>query len=56
MLEKYRDILTINEICEILNIGKNAVYRLLKEDTIRNIKIGRKYIVPKQNLIEYLSR
>lgn len=30
MLEQYGDILTIEELCKILKIGRNRVYKLLE--------------------------
>lgn len=55
MLEKYNDILTINDICEILHIGKNSAYKMLKNNDIPNRIICGKYRIPKQKLIEYLT-
>lgn len=31
MLDEYRDIISIEELCEILIIGKNSAYKLLNE-------------------------
>ena len=31
MFQEYEDMVTIDDICSMLNIGKNAAYRLLKE-------------------------
>lgn len=55
MLEKYKDILTVEDLCKILPIGRSTVYNLLRNGTIPNKKIGGKYTVSKQNLIEFLS-
>lgn len=55
LLERYDDVLTISDICEILHIGKNTAYRLLQEGEIPNRKIKHKYIIPKNGIIEYLK-
>lgn len=55
MLEKYNDILTVNDVCDILNMGRNSIYDLLQSKEIPNKKIKNKYIIPKDNLIEYLK-
>lgn len=55
MLEKYNDVLTVKDLYELLPIGKNAIYKLLKDNTIKNIKIGNKIIIPKQYLINFLQ-
>ena len=44
MLEKYPDVLTPDHVIEILNIGRNKVYEMLNNGTIKSIRIGR--IVP----------
>lgn len=55
MLENYDDILTIEDACTILGIGKNWIYRLLAEKEIAAFKIGRNWKIPKQSLINYIS-
>lgn len=42
MLEQYEDILTIEELCEALVIGKNLAYRLLMENKVKAFRIGKK--------------
>lgn len=55
MLENYRDVLTPRELKDILRIGFNKVYDLLKNGDIKSLKIGNKIIIPKTAVIEYLS-
>jgi len=56
MLEKYPDVLTPQEVMEILGIGKNLVYKLLKDGTIPAKRIGDKvYRITKKDLIQYIS-
>ena len=54
MLKNYKDILTVKELCEILGIGKNTAYRLLKSGEIKSIRIGKVYKIPKESLIKYI--
>lgn len=56
MFEKYKDTMTVNEVCEALGIGKNNVYTLLKKEIIKSIKIGKKYVIPKICLIDYIYK
>lgn len=56
MFEKFNDVLTVEDVCEALQIGKNSVYILLKEQNIKSIKIGRKYLIPKDFLIDYINK
>ena len=55
MLENYPDVLTPDDVIKILNIGRNKVYEMLKNGTLRSIRIGRKHRIPKKILIEYLE-
>lgn len=48
MFSEYPDVITVEQLMEILHIGKNAAYSLLKSGEIRTIRIGRRYIIPKQ--------
>ena len=54
-LERYPDVVTIRDIQDILHIGKNAVYDLLRENRIKSIRLGKKYIVPKRSIIRFLE-
>lgn len=58
MLEEYsnRDVLTTQEVMGILRISKNTLYKLLKSGEVPCIKIGAKYIIRKDKLINYLSQ
>ncbi len=55
MFEKYNDVLSVNEVCSALGIGKNSLYKLLKHNTIKSIRIGNKYLIPKVYLIDYVN-
>ncbi|MGL5436930.1 MAG: helix-turn-helix transcriptional regulator [Lachnospiraceae bacterium] len=35
MFNEYEELLTIDELCEILCIGRNTSYRLLKNNELR---------------------
>ena len=43
MLEQYGDILTVNEVQEILKINRKTVYRLIKSKKFFGKKIGKVY-------------
>ena len=52
MFDSYPDVVSIEHIMNMLNLGKSKVYELLKNNVIRHVKIGTKYIVPKQAVID----
>lgn len=54
MFKDYPDILTVDDIQEVLNIGRTLAYKLLKDNTIKSNKIGRSYKVAKIHLIQYV--
>lgn len=56
MLEAYPDVLTINDLMSILHLGRNNVYNLLKNDCIQSIKVGKKYIIPKKSIENFLEQ
>ena len=55
MLEQYNEILTIDDLCEILMIGKNLAYRLLTEKKIRAFMFGKKWKITKASVENYLA-
>ena len=54
--EDYPDVVSVEEIRQMLRIGKNAVYTLLKNGAIKSIKVGKRYIVPKKYVAEFLNK
>jgi len=54
MLENYPDILTPRQLAEALGIGRNAAYELLKNDSIQHRRVGNRYLIPKQSVIDFL--
>ena len=55
MLDGYKDVLSTDDLCEILTIGRKTVYQLLRTGEIPARRIGREYRVRKDVLIDYLS-
>lgn len=53
-LDKYPDILIFDELAEILGIGENTTYNLLKSKKIYSKKIGKEYKIPKICVIDYI--
>lgn len=54
-LADYPDVLTPTECMSILSIGRNAIYKLLQDDVIKSVKIGKQYRIPKSSLENYLK-
>ena len=54
MLKNEPEVLTVLEVADILRIGKNKAYDLVRGGKISSIKIGGKIIVPKMCLVQFL--
>ena len=51
----YPDVITIEDLCEILHIGKLKAYELLKTQIIKNRRIGKKFIIPRQSVQDFIN-
>ena len=50
------DILKIEDVMKLLDIGKNTLYRLLKSGDINAFKIGKVWKIPKSSVDDYVRR
>jgi hypothetical protein len=55
MFKSFPDIVSIEQIMEMLHIGKSTAYALLRSNQIRHVRIVKKYIVPKRAIIGFLE-
>lgn len=56
MLSNYGDVLNIDELCEVLLIGKNAAYKLLESGDIKGFRFGRKWKISKVALEDFILK
>lgn len=56
MLQNYRqELITIDDLCKSLNIGKNTAYSLLNSGQLQGaFRIGRIWKIPKDALTNYI--
>jgi len=54
LFSEYPDVVTVKQLTKMLNIGRNAAYSLLKSGDIKTIRLGKRYIIPKKSVIEYV--
>ena len=54
IFKDYPDVVTIEQLQKMLNIGRNSVYELLKNNVIKSVRVGKRYIIPKVYVIAYL--
>ncbi|MDQ0202848.1 helix-turn-helix domain-containing protein [Pectinatus haikarae] len=56
MFDEYEDLVTVEELCEMLSIGKNAAYELLGSGTIKAFRIKRVWKIPKKSVVDYVFK
>lgn len=56
LFESLPDIMSVQQVRQILKVGRPAVYHLLSTNQIRCFKIGNAYKIPKVSLIDYIRR
>lgn len=54
MFSSYPDVVSVDELTTMLHVGKNKAYELINSNTIQSIRIGKKHIIPKFRVIEFL--
>lgn len=54
MFNEFDDLLTVDEMCEALKIGHNMTYRLLGDGTIKALRRGRIWRIPRQAIIKFI--
>lgn len=55
MFNTYPDVLTVAQVASALRIGKNKAYELINSRVIGSKRIGRKILVPKSCLVDYIE-
>lgn len=54
MQESYVELITIDELCELLLIGRSTAYRLLRNNDIKAFKIGKVWKISKASIEQYI--
>lgn len=56
MSDSYQyELLTVDEACEALRIGKTRMYQMLRDNKIGNVHEGRIYMVPRYCIENYIK-
>ena len=55
MFEQYPDVVTVRELCQMLKIGRNTAYSLLKDQKICSVWIGRQRRIVKSSIEKYIT-
>jgi excisionase family DNA binding protein len=49
-------LLGIRQAAPIAGVGRDAMYRLVAEGRVRSVRLGRKRLVPRQELEAWIAR
>ncbi|MCH5195620.1 MAG: helix-turn-helix domain-containing protein [Oscillospiraceae bacterium] len=55
MFNEYSDIITVDELCEMLRIGRNKAYELLRSGEIHAFRCGRNWIISKDAVEKFVK-
>ena len=55
-IEQIPLVLQVKDLQKVLSVSHNTAYALIRSGAIRSIRVGRKYIIPKDAVINYLSQ
>nr|WP_176789754.1 helix-turn-helix domain-containing protein [Ruminococcus bromii] len=55
MFYKYDDIVSVEDVMEMLHLGRVTVYNLLKSGRIHTLRVGKKYVISKKSVIDFLA-
>lgn len=55
MFESLDDILTIEEVAEVLKLGTTHTYRIVRSGQLKGYKEGKDWKIPKSSLVDYIQ-
>ena len=51
-----KDYLTVKDLQDYLGFGKNKIYTLVNQNDFPKIRIGKNFLIPREELNTYLKR
>lgn len=55
LFTNYPDILSVQQLMELLQIGKVLAYKLIESKKFKAVKIGREYKILKNSVIDFIN-
>lgn len=55
IFKDYPDVVTIDDLQSMLHIGRNTAYKMLQDNIIKTLKVGKKYIIPKTSVVNFVT-
>ncbi len=56
MFDQYNDLVSVEDLCDMLSIGKNSAYKLLSSGEIKCFRHNRVWKIPRDAVTEYILR
>ena len=56
MQSDYIELITIDELCDLLMIGRTTAYKLLRSNELKAFKIGKVWKISKASVEEYIRQ
>ncbi len=56
MIDEICELMTVDELCETLSIGRNTAYRLLNSGELGVFRIGRCWKIPREAVQTFLQQ
>jgi len=56
MFNQYSDLVSVEDLCDMLAIGKNSAYKLLSSGEIKCFRHNRVWKIPRDAVTEYIVR
>ncbi len=53
--QEYDEVIDVNTMSEMLHMGKNACYKLLRDNKVKSFRNGKKWMTTKSNIERFLS-
>ncbi len=55
LFKDYPDVVSVEQLSEMLHIGQVVAYQLVRSGAIKSRKVGRRYIITKQNVLDFIN-
>ncbi len=49
------ELLTVEQLCKVLQIGKNTAYKLIQTGEVKGFRVGRSWKILRDSVIEYIK-
>lgn len=56
MFRDYSDMVNVSELSQMLKIGRNTAYELVRAGIIPSVKIGRQIRIAKESVLDFIRK